>query len=331
MPSFPLNYTKQYNDLLTTTLEYMSPTMQDALTKSAALWYTLKKKNRFKGLSGGEHITEFIKYGANTNVKWFNPYEELSTNQVDGMTPIKYPWRSLAVAVPISTQEMLQNGNDKERVFNLLDKKLEIAEDSLMNELASTALYYNGTENNGKSIYGLSYFFPKDPTTGTVGNISRATYSFVRSRKFAIVDDGSVATSATNIQPRVNKIYFSAKRGKKGPDLILAGLNKWLLQLASLQAIQRITNDNLGQFGFDNIRYMGADIVFGGGQGEGCDPDDMWFLDTSGLTFHYHKDMFMNKMDLGQPYKQAAIVNCIGVYGNMTCSLFDTTTRFFES
>ena len=127
--------------------------------------------------------------------------------------------------------------------------------------------------------------------------------------------------SATTIQSEMGIVYTQLVRGTDRPDLIITDNNNWLLYLASLQAIQRITNDNLGQAGFTNLKYMDADVVLDGGVGNGCPADHMYFLNSDYIHYRPHSDRNMVVMG-GERMNtnQDAIVKLIGFAGNMTAS-----------
>ena len=73
------------------------------------------------------------------------------------------------------------------------------------------------------------------------------------------------------------------------PDLIVADNNYWRLYLESLQAIQRIQDDKMAQAGFQNLKYMGADVVLDGGRGGDAPTNHMYFLNCDYIHYRPHK------------------------------------------
>jgi hypothetical protein len=133
---------------------------------------------------------------------------------------------------------MLQN-RGKEQVIDLLRSRIDNAEITLTNGL-SYDVYSDGTQSG--QMGGLQTLVSSTPTSGTIGGIDRATWTFWRNIKFGGVADGGGAVTATNIQSYMNRVMVQIVRGADGPDLIVADNTFYRLYLDSLQAIQRITS-----------------------------------------------------------------------------------------
>jgi hypothetical protein len=235
------------------------------------------------------------------------------------ITAAEFDWKQAAVAVTISAAEELQNAG-KERVIDLLESRIANAEKTLMNNIALDC-YSDGTASGGKQIGGLQLLVADTPTSGTVGGINRATWTFWRDFSFDATTDGGAAATSANIQSYMNRVYLAISRGTDHPDLIVADNNYYRLYLESLQTIQRVTNVEMASAGFDNLRYMGADVVYDGGIGGGVPANHMYFLNTDYLFYRPHADRNMVPMGGDRMNtNQDAIVRLIGWMGNMTLS-----------
>ena len=105
------------------------------------------------------------------------------------------------------------------------------------------------------------------------------------------------------------------------PDLIIADNNYFRLYLESLQAIQRITSNEMGEAGFDSLKYMNSDVVLDGGFGGGAPASTMQFLNTDYIYFRPHVDRnFAPIGDDRYAVNQDAMVKLVGFAGNMTVS-----------
>ena len=91
----------------------------------------------------------------------------------------------------------------------------------------------------------------------------------------------------------MNRVYLAISRGRDHPDLIVADNDYYRLYLESLQTIQRVTNTDLASAGFDNLKYMGADVVYDGGIGGGCPTNHMYFLNTDYIHYRPHTERNM--------------------------------------
>jgi len=83
---------------------------------------------------------------------------------------------------------------------------------------------------------------------GTYGGIDRATWNFWRSK----VQD---STDTTTLLADMNLLWSQLVRGADRPDLIMMDGEVWQAYVAALQAQQRFTQPNTGEFGFPSIKF----------------------------------------------------------------------------
>lgn len=307
------------SEIVTTTLRNRSGEFADNMLDNNALLNRLKKRGKVRTLSGGRTIVQELEYADNQTVKNYSGYETLNISPSDVFTAAEFDWKQKAVAVTISGLEQLQNSGP-EAIIPLLASRIENAVKSMKNSLAAD-VYSNGTADGGKQIGGLQLLVSKTPTSGTVGGIDRATWTFWQNKATV----SGTAASATNIQERMNAMALSLVRGTDKPDLIVADGNYYNHYLSSLQAIQRVTSEDMAGSGFVSLKYFGhggsADVVLDGGQGGNCPANTMYFLNTDYIHLCVHKDR--NMVPIGDDrfaVNQDAMVKLIGFAGNMTLS-----------
>lgn len=305
-------------EIVTTTLRKRSKKLSDNVSDNTALLMRLKEKGNNRLISGGRTIVEELEYAENSTYKRYSGYETLDISPSDVFTAAEFNWKQAAVAVTISGLEGLQN-NGSEAVIDLLESRIKNAERTMINNL-SADVYSDGTADGGKQIGGLQSLIADDPTTGTVGGINRATYSFWQNQTYDFSDESATPGSDT-IQTAMNTLYLECSRNKDRPDLIVADDVYFRYYWESLQANQRFTNESMAAAGFDNLKFMGADVVFDGGQGGDCPASHMYFLNTDYIKFKTHRDR--NMVPLGDDRfatNQDATVKLIGWAGNMCMS-----------
>lgn len=304
-------------ELVTSTDYSRTRRMSDNVTKMNALMARLKKKGKIKTFSGGRQIMQELEYAENGTVIRFSGYDELDISPSDVFTQAIFDIKQYGVAVSISRLEEIQN-HGKEQLIDLLDARIKNAERSLVNTLA-VDMYSDGTASSSKQIGGLQLLVPDDPTTGTVGGINRATWTFWRPYLYDL-SVNSVTISATTIQAVMNTTYMNITRGGDHPDLIVADNTYYSYFLASLQNIQRMTNPDLAELGFDNTKFLGADVIFDGGLGGGCPSNRMYFLNTDYI--HWRPSEIENFTTSEERFSvnQLAMVKLISWAGNMTLS-----------
>lgn len=308
--------------ITTTTLRNRSGKLADDVSKNNALLNNLMKKGKIKPVGGGRTIVQELEYAENSTYKRYSGYELLNIAASDTFTAAEWNYAQAVVAVTISGLEQLQNSG-KEAIIDLLDARIGNAERTLKNNI-SIDCYSDGTADSGKQIGGLQSLVADLPTSGTVGGIDRATWTFWRNQFYRGVTDGGAAVSASNIQKYMNQLYLRCARGTDRTNLIIADNTYFDLYWQSLQAIQRINKTDVGGTGFMQLQYLDADVIFDGGyQGTsgGAPSAHMYFLNTDYIFFRPHKDRNMVPIDPERyATNQDAMVKLIGFAGNMTMS-----------
>lgn len=306
------------SEIVTTTLYNRSGKLADNVSDNNALLRRMKQRGNNKMVGGGRSIIQELEYAENATYTRYSGYETLNISPSDVFTSAEFNWKQAAVAVSISGLEGLQNSG-KEQMIDLLESRIKNAERTMMNNM-STDIYSDGTASSSKQVGGLQLLVADDPTTGTVGGINRATYSFWRNQLYDFSVE-SVTPSSTTIQSAMNTLYLRCARGTDAPDLIVADNTYFQYYWASLQNIQRITDEKSAAAGFQTLKFMGADVVFDGGQGGACPANHMYFLNTNYLMFKTHRDRNFVPLNPDRfAINQDAMVKLIAWAGNMTLS-----------
>ncbi len=303
------------SDIVATTIESRTGAVADNVTKNNALLAKLKQRGNVKPFSGGSVIFEELSFAENGNAGYYSGYDLLPVAAQDVISSAQFAIKQAAVPVVISGLEMLQNAG-KEKIIDLMDSRMDVAESSLANLLAG-GVYADGTGSGGKEVTGLNAAVPVNPATGTYGGIDRATWTFWRSQ----VIDTSALTAAT-IQGQLNLLWSRLVRGMDRPDLLVSDSTMWNLYLSSLQALQRFTGTETGNLGFPTIKYMDADYVLDGGIGGFCPTGTLFMLNTKYIRWRPHSERNMVPLSPNKRYaiNQDAEVQIIGWAGNLTTS-----------
>jgi len=302
-------------DMVATTIESRTGELADNVTKNNALLARLKQKGNIKPFSGGTVIFEELSFAENGNAGYYSGYDLLPVAAQDVLSAAQFSIKQAAVPVVVSGLEMLQNAG-KERIIDLIDGRMDVAESSLANLLAG-GVYADGTGSGGKEVTGLNAAVPVTPTTGTYGGINRATWTFWQSK----INNTSGLTAAT-IQGALNTLWAQLVRGTDRPDLLVSDSTVWALYMASLQAIQRFTSTDTASLGFPSIKYMDADYVLDGGIGGFCPTGTLFMLNTKYIRWRPHSARNMVPLSPNKRYaiNQDAEVQIIAWAGNLTTS-----------
>lgn len=308
------------SDLIATTIENRSGVVADNVSDNNALLARLRARGRQKPISGGTYIMQELSFADNGTAMYYSGGEVLNISAQDVISGARFDIKQAAVAVTITGLEQLQNAGE-EQFIDLLDARVEVAEDSLKN-LVSSGIYSDGTGTGGKQITGLQAIVADAPTSGTVGGINRATWSFWQNQTFDATSAGGASTSSTNIQSYWNTLYARTSRGSDVVDLIPVDNFYWGYYMNSLQAQQRFTGDaKMADLGFLTVKFMNADVVLDGGIGGNVPSKHAYFLNTKYLFYRPHRNRNFSAI-LGDRWStnQDAIVRLMGWAGNMSAS-----------
>lgn len=320
MATFP-----NLTDILTTTISSRTNKLSDNVAKQNALLSRLRSRGNIKNFSGGDRINQEIMYNdpSTQNSGSYSGYDVIDITPNSPLTSAVFDIKQYAAAVSISGLEQLQNSG-KEALIDLLEARVQVAEKQMMNTL-SIGVYGDGTGNGGKNLTGLAAAVSDTPSSGTYGGIPRSTWAFWRNVAFSAVTDGGAPATSANIQSYMNRVAIQLVRGTDAADICVADTNYYRYYLESLQAIQRITSEEMATLGFTSLKYLGAgksmDVVLDGGIGGAIGANRMYMLNSEYIFLRTHKDR--NMVPIGgdrMSVNQDAVVKMIGWAGNLTCS-----------
>lgn len=326
-----------WSEITTTTLYNRSRKLADSVTKNNGLLRRLSQKGNVKPVDGGQAIVQEIEYSENGTYMRYSGYDILNIAPSDVFTAAQYPFAQAAAAVSISGLEMLQNSG-KEKMIDLLESRIKNAERTMENNLSNDC-YSNGTASGGKQIGGLQLLVSDVANSGTVGGIDRSVWGFWQPNSQSFATNGLTPGAAT-IQTMMNRTWLAQARQADKPDLIISDNTYFRYYWESLQAIQRIGEDNSGMAGFMSLKFMNADVVYDGGfqgnttgnvsvlgnggswlSGSGAPSSHMYFLNTDYIFLRPHKDRNMVPLDPDRfSVNQDAMVKLVAWAGNMTLS-----------
>jgi hypothetical protein len=307
------------NEIVTTTLRNRSGKLADNVTNNNALLSRLKRNGSIKPVSGGRTIVQELEYAQNGTYQRYAGYQVLNIQPSDVFTAAEFDWKQVAVAVTWNGLEVDVQNTGSDQIIDLLESRISNAEKTLANNL-SFDLYSNGTADGGLQIGGLQLLVADAPTSGVVGGIDRSQWAFWRNAVFSGSTNGGAPVSATTIQSYMNQLWLQTKRQNDVADFIIADNNYFNFYWSSLQSMQRITQEDRGEAGFQTLKYMGADVIADGGIGAACPANHMYFLNTDYIKYRPSRKRNMTPLETVSSINQDASVRLIAWAGNLTLS-----------
>jgi len=308
-----------FDDILTSTLINRDGAMADNVSNHNSLLRFLRKAGNITVYDGGTSLIQNIDFVENTTFKWYSDYDVLDVSASQTFSAAEFDEKQSAVTITVSGKEMRQNAGSKTRVFDLVKARIMNADRTAANEI-STAVYSDGTGSGGQEIGGLQLLVADDPTTGIVGGIDRANFSFWRNQKFDTTADGSGAATAANIQEYMDQLWLDCVRGEDVPKMIVADVNFYKFFRGSLTDIQRITSTDTAGAGANTLAYHGTGGTAQVMMDKSGPVNHMYFLNTDFLFFKAHRDANFTFQPEQTPVNQDAVVKHLLFQGNMTLS-----------
>lgn len=305
-----------FDSLAVTTLENYSASFADNVSNHSPALMRMKKKGGVVTVDGGTSLVEPLDYAENSTFQWYTGYETLDVSPSDVLSAAEYTIKQGNVNVIFNGLEEIQNSG-KSAMKSLIKSRIKNAERTARNQM-STGFFSDGTGSGGKQIGGLDHLISLTPTTGTVGSINAATWSFWQNYALAAISDGTLTNA--NIVSYFNRMVINTTRDTDKPDMILAGNTIYRLYLEHIQGRQYIVNKELADAGFSNVPFDGIDVVLCGGVGGALGDKYAYFVNTDFLKLKVFKGRNWNMKANASPINQDATIKPLFWAGNLTCS-----------
>jgi len=288
----------------------------DNIFNSRALFYGLSKGGFKEETSGGRLFEMPIEYAENTNFRMYSEMEQLDTARMDTFDAARYEQRICAGTIVLSDLELIRN-TPAGRKIDVLAEKLQNGKDSAISALNQQMWTGDGL---GTNIDGVSKIISTTPTTGSVGGINRATFTFWRNQQTS----GAKTTSAyDNLVSAMKSIYNACSLGgvEMTPTSVITDRTTFGAYEATLVDVLRIQRDAKatgGDIGFLNeaIQFKGAKLYYD----EDAPSAEVRFLNPKVLKFMYLAGAWLKMQPAVNPANQLAEVHKCFTFGNMGTS-----------
>jgi hypothetical protein len=287
----------------------------DNVFTSQALLNLLSESGFKEDSAGGRLFEATVEYATNPTFKSYGEMETLDLTRADVFDAARYEQKIFAGTVVFSDLEELRNAVENRKI-DVVKGKLKNGESSAL-EALDAMLFADGTGNGGKDMDGLAKIIPLDPTTGSVGGINAATFSFWRSRQLS----GAKTTNAfDNLRAAMTTVYNQCSLGgtEKTPTGIITDRATFEGYESLLVAVERINKDTKaigGDIAFlnDAINFKGKPMMYD----EQAPAGLCYFLNSNYLKVWYLKGGWMKMKDPVEPANQLSRVHRILTVANM--------------
>lgn len=311
---------RQYRQVLSASLAYRTPGIQDLVFNSNPVSAVLREKGMFKTYSGPEiRVTlQIDKFGG----QWFTGYDKFDIQAKELLNDAVFTPKNLVVPFSLTGTEILAN-QGRTQVHNLVRTYLDTAEES-MQDLWEISLHGDGTGDAGREMIGLGGALPILPTTGTYGGIDRAANAIWRPSVFDAASDftaqGITGWDSTTARPIIERVTALRSKGRRHPDLWIADLDSYQALSASMVSHQRIVTaqGRAAKLGFDVLQVATpagkVEVLCATGVGTVMPANTIYAIDTDGLAVYYHSQRNMVPLFPGDgisPINQDAVAQAL--------------------
>jgi hypothetical protein len=262
--SQPNQLTTNLDALFSTSLANYNRTLVDNIGKQNALLDKIMRNGGYKSVDGGTHIVEPLMYALGTG-DWYDGYDTLADDTVEGITQALFEWRQLAFPISYSMKEVKQN---KQRLVSLVQAKITQAEMGIKEKMntailqgagsGSTTTAQSSGVNGASGVDPLPKLIAYDPTASVeIGGINQSTATWWRNQK-----KESAATTYTGLLTEMTNLYNNCSNGTGGqPDLIIADQTSYeLFQAAMYEKWRKLENDK--NFNWENTKFKNAVVTY---------------------------------------------------------------------
>lgn len=282
---------------------------------SRALFYALSDDGFQASVSGGRLFEMDIEYAENTTMKSYGEFETLDTTRIDVFDCARYDQKIAAGTINFSDLE-IDRAQDPNQKFPIVAKKLENGKNSHISNL-NRMMNGDGTGNGGKDFNGIQNIISSTPTTGVVGGINRASFSFWRNRQ----NSGAKTTTAfDNLRSSMTTTFNQCSLGgvEFTPTSVItdrASFEGYEQLLVAVEKIERQSKATGGDIAFlnDAIQFKSAALYYD----EDAATAEMRFLNAKFLKCMYLKGAWMKMKDPVEPSNQLSKVYRIKTFGNL--------------
>lgn len=307
-----------FDELASMTIANYSETLADNVSNNIPTWAMFKDAGAIEEEDGGTTLLEGLDYGDNPTFKWYSGYEEIPTTASPVIGSANYDWKECGGNAVWSAREIAINSG-RQKKHDLIKSRTINLERTITNNLGA-ALYYAGTEFDGKALTGFQAAIADDPTTGTYGGINRATAGneFWRNQVFDESVD-SITLAANTIQDAMELLWIRCTRNMDVPKLIAFGNTYWRFFAGSVNANSRYIRESdseTAKTSFPYYMFKSAKVF----HDPNCLATRGYFFNTDYLKIKPHSE---RNIVAGSAQKvvgtQRATVVPIDFMGNITC------------
>ena len=248
--------------ILASTHARIEKKFQDNLIAKTPMFLKFAEKDGRQLIDGGKELTFPVILGDGNAGSYYGD-DVLPVSRPSGLQPLTFPWKQFySILVIDGIEEVMNTG--PEAAADLIEGRMKQGETTTANKFEAM-LCGDGTGNGSKDWNGLQNLVADDPTTGTIGGLSRVTYSQLRNQVYSTAIAAFNTTQAG--RNGMTRLYVDCTNGGRSPNFAVTTPAVWVLYQLSLTTNERFVMEGadkkLASAGFKSILFMGdTPVVF---------------------------------------------------------------------
>jgi len=315
------------SEALLFTDRHFRPKVVDQFFNSNPVLFMLRKNAKL--LSGGTSIELPSMVDESGNFAFFSKAETYTASDVQVFDAARAEWKLATQPVVIFEQDLLMNGDSKERRLNHVAARNVAASKEMANNFGNALFSLDHSATS--KIDGLDHAVGTQTATGEESTANATYLGVVRA------GTGTAATWNANVDASqstttlggLQSSWGTATEGNEHPTLVVTsqtGYNRiWNLYSPH----QRIGSDLLGKLGFQSLIFNGVPCVVdshvprSGGVNNtatnGTSGDYVYMLNMNHIYMVAHKQAFFNFRASPMPINQWVNIGRYFFMGNVVC------------
>tara|TARA_Y100001973_G_C5209206_1_gene344116 strand:- start:14661 stop:15677 length:1017 start_codon:yes stop_codon:yes gene_type:complete len=305
---------EQYDALWSLTARAKKKRLTDNISDSYPTIAAFRKAGILETYNGGKQIQEDLMYEL-ADSEWFDGYDQLSSNSMDGITSCFEYFRYNATPIVISMTEEMEN-RSSDKAVKLLTAKTEQAMTGSMSTINAALL----SAQSGKSIVGLQDIC-SETAGGTVHSVNSATNTWWDNKR---VDYDSSA-GANDFNAKTGDIYYGVRamrdlwnkvsESNDTPNLLVTNFSVYgdyqsIFEGTGYYRFSSTTNQALGD-SENNATFRGAEMIVDRDSPGTVDNHNLYMLQTKYLKLKMQEGLNFAKTPFKEPVSQQAKISYV--------------------
>jgi hypothetical protein len=310
-----------FSDIYSTSWEFREKKPADTVADNIPLLYFMRKTGGIKAGNFGRFISENIRLAQNQYVQLIDADEEITMGYNNTLGDFQFTPKIIVTPMVINELEKAQNSGDPQ-FLDLMDERQTTGDESTWNVMEAM-LQGDGTTYGGKAFSGIRSFIVDSTGSGSIGGLSRASYSAIRNASVNAVSVFGSATDSSNIESRLRYTKNLLVRNSDKPNLVLLGQTYFNAAADTFSGKQRIvSDDDTFNATFDNYKIEGMTAVLANGKNNSglshIAPDRGYLLNTKTFNLKMYSGYNMQPLTKRTSFNQLVDAAILLGIGNLT-------------